>query len=135
MPPDLELAKERLDLAQEDLDSAREALASTKPTLRVACYLSQQAVEKSLKAFLQYSEVVPPKTHSLDLLFDMCAARNNRFAELRAECAWLGDYAVGVRYPGFELKPMAERPQQAAAAVGDALKLALTLLPKEALLH
>lgn len=132
MPPDLELVKEWLDLAQEDLDSAREACVSTKPKLRVACYLSQQAVEKSLKAFLQYSEIVPPKTHSLDLLFDLCTARNSRFAEIRSACAWLGDYAVGVRYPGFELKPTPERARQAITAAGDALKLVLTLLPDEA---
>lgn len=132
MPPDLELAREWLDPAQADLGSARETRASTKPKLRAACYLSQQAVEKSLKAFVQYSEVVPPINHSLDLLFDLYAARSSRFTERRAACAWLGDCAVGVRYPGFELKPTPDRGGQAVAAAGNAHKLVLTLLPDEA---
>ncbi|MEP0847470.1 MAG: hypothetical protein HRF50_11735 [Phycisphaerae bacterium] len=59
MPPDLELVKEWLDLAQEDLDSAREDFAFTKPTLRVASCLSQQAVAAAGDALNRVLALLP----------------------------------------------------------------------------
>ena len=56
--------------ADGDLRMARFALTTKDPLLDQACFHSQQAVEKALKAPLVAAEQAVPKTHDLLLLAD-----------------------------------------------------------------
>ena len=133
MAPEIELAREWVLLSREDLESARDLINAAEPKIRVACYLSQQAVEKVLKAYLQLRQPAAlAKTHSLDLLLDSCKQHDAGFAEIRHECAWLSDFAVAVRYPGFEPQPTVEWARAALAAAESAFDFVLDRLPPEA---
>lgn len=133
MAPETELVREWVLLSREDFESARDLINSTVPRIRVACYLCQQAVEKVLKAYLQLRQpAAPPKTHSLDLLLDFCKQHDPAFAEIRGECAWLSDFAVEARYPGFEPKPSMDRAKAALVAAESAYNFVLDRLPPEA---
>jgi HEPN domain-containing protein len=68
-----DLAKGRLLKAVSDLAAARACVAATI-ALDVACFHCQQAVEKSLKAFLIFHGVAFPFTHDLGKLMPLCAA-------------------------------------------------------------
>jgi HEPN domain-containing protein len=133
MAPETEMVREWVLLSLEDLEAARDLINSTEPRIRVACYLCQQAVEKVLKAYLQLRQpAAPPRTHSLDLLLDFCKQHDPAFAEIRDDCAWLGDFAVAVRYPGFEPQPTVERAKAALAAAESAFDFILDRLPPKA---
>jgi len=132
MPPEIELVREWVMLSREDLESARDLINAPEPRIRVASYLCQQAVEKALKAYLQSRQPgAPPKTHSVDVLLDFCNQHDAAFAEIRSDCAWLSDFAVGVRYPGFEPQPTLDRARAALAAATSACKFVLDRLPPE----
>lgn len=60
-----ELVNEWLDLAANDLRSAYHLTTLHPVPLEVVCFHCQQAAEKSLKAYLVYSGIRPPKTHDL----------------------------------------------------------------------
>jgi HEPN domain-containing protein len=59
---------------------------------------SQQAAEKSAKAFLAYHNVPFRRTHDLQELGGQCAALNPSLAPVLAEVEDLTDYAVVFRY-------------------------------------
>jgi HEPN domain-containing protein len=69
MPPDPLLVAEALRWsawASDDLAAARAITSSTTTAFpRQACYLSQQAAEKALKALLIALDIDFPKTHDL----------------------------------------------------------------------
>jgi HEPN domain-containing protein len=58
--------------AQHDLGAARLLIQSNKPYLDIVVYHCQQSGEKALKAYLTYQDVIFPKTHSLNILLDLC---------------------------------------------------------------
>jgi len=64
-----------------------------------SCYHSQQAVEKALKAYLQYMNEEAPYTHDLALLCQLCAEKNEVFNAYLDDCADLTQYATRTRYP------------------------------------
>jgi HEPN domain-containing protein len=45
------------------------------------CFHSQQAVEKSLKAFLIKNGTTPPRTHSVEMLVEFCRQVDSGFPE------------------------------------------------------
>jgi HEPN domain-containing protein len=63
------------------------------------CFQAQQAVEKSLKAFLVFFDVDPEKTHNLVNLIKELAKHIDIPDEIN-EVVILNDYAIQTRYPG-----------------------------------
>jgi len=122
---------EWLTKANRDLMAAEILIDHEPPVLDAACFHCQQAVEKSLKAFLVWQAIPFEKIHSLTYLMDLCQSREPGFASLREQAEALTPYAVEVRYPGELLD--VDRPEAA-----DALESAqtvwgyvLTIVPAE----
>ena len=81
--------------ASKDLNAAR-LLAAPEPSRSV--FHSQQAAEKSAKAFLSYHNVRFRKTHDLEELGQQCVALNASLAPYFTDAENLTDYAVVFRY-------------------------------------
>ena len=81
--------------ARKDLNAAR-ILADLEPSRSV--FHSQQAAEKTAKAFLAFHDIPFRKTHDLNELGGQCAALNPLLAPLFKESADLTDYAIVFRY-------------------------------------
>jgi HEPN domain-containing protein len=89
-----------LHRASADLLSARILVEHSPLVLGPAAFHCQQAVEKTLKAFLAWRSVPFEKVHSLVYLMDVCEAEEPGFASLREEAESLAPYAVEICYPG-----------------------------------
>lgn len=90
-----------VDKAEQDLRTA-ETMASKDVGAApdTICFLSQQAVEKYLKAFLVHHRVAFPKTHALDALLDLAVGVEPSLDTLRPSLITMNPYAVEYRYPG-----------------------------------
>ena len=88
-----------LILAADDLDSARELMKRMPPIARNACFLTQQCVEKSFKAYLVSQGRHVEKTHFLLRLQTVCKSIDDDFSKFREHARDLTDYAVRTRYP------------------------------------
>ncbi len=86
-----------LEQARRDLDDARYAAAGSRWNL--ACFLSQQAAEKALKAFLYHRGAESVWGHSVAELCQGSAAHDPAFAKLGSEASALDQYYVPTRYP------------------------------------
>ncbi|GHV85676.1 nucleotidyltransferase [Spirochaetia bacterium] len=94
------IAKEWLRYADNDLIVAKHSFHDLHPKqTEIACYLSQQCAEKSLKSILVHHNTEPPRTHDLIALCEMCIKQDNDFIALRENCKILTAYGVHVRYP------------------------------------
>ena len=90
--------------AMQDYDAAVHLHETKHPRpLELICNLAQQAVEKMLKAFLIAQDSMPPKTHDLNQLCELCEAFDDRFGDIAPQCSTLTKYGVMARYP-FELE-------------------------------
>jgi len=95
-----DIVAEWLKIAQDDYDSALHLFNTRCPKpLEIICYHCQQAVEKSLKAYLCASDVDIPKTHDTGLLCDMCTELDGGFAKLKNACEDMAMFATHTRYP------------------------------------
>ena len=128
MPPEMELVAEWFRLAADDLRVAELTLAADPPMLTSACFHCQQAAEKALKGFLQSTGPIPPKSHSLDYLLDLCEQHDSAFAGIRDTCAWLTEFGVGPRYPGFAPQPTASQASEALISARATVEFALRRL-------
>lgn len=63
------------------------------------CYMSHQASEKLLKAFLLYHSERPYKTHDLIYLLKKCAKYDKSLKQLFDDASALNEYAISSRYP------------------------------------
>lgn len=91
--------------------------ASTSEMLGLACFHSQQAAEKYLKALLVAADRAVPRTHSLIFLID-CV--DLPVPDLLAyACAELNDYGVGPRYPGIAIAADADCARSAVLAAAE----------------
>jgi len=97
---DSKLVQEWFKYSQNDLVSARHLYEDLYPKQsEIACYLSQQCVEKALKGYLFFKDVEPPRTHNLIELCQMCIKYDNTFSMILDACSDLTPYGVAVRYP------------------------------------
>jgi HEPN domain-containing protein len=105
--------KEWLDFAGVDLLAA-ERLCSDEKLTRVVCFHCQQCVEKSLKAFLESKDIIPPKTHDLIRIYGMLEGQLDIEEDM---LAGLNELYIDSRYPAaFGLLP------QGIPAIEDARK-------------
>ncbi len=116
-----ELRRDEADrwLAQAGKDLKAASLLMTPEPSR-SVFHSQQAAEKSAKAFLAYHNVPFRKTHDLKELGEQCAAVNPTLSPLLKEAANLTDYAVVFRYLDAPREPDED---EAAAALATARRL------------
>ena len=83
--------------AEKDLESARDSLAAKHHEW--ACFQSQQAAEKALKAFLYSKGLRAILTHSIrDLVLD-CSKYERDFSNLISPGKVLDTYYIPTRYP------------------------------------
>lgn len=118
----LELVKEWLYKASHDLEMAQLAM-EYKPKLRDSiCFHCQQAVEKSLKAYLVYLDMPFQKTHSLTYLLDLIDERDNISEDVYLKIEILESYAVEIRYPDGWYEPTETETQEALNIAVDMTK-------------
>lgn len=96
--------KDWIAKAITDLKSAKKLIKDDDDTLHGAAYFTQQAAEKSLKAYLVFKGqelkgLKIPKTHDLEKLLQNCMTLDISFGQLRSELERLSTYATYTRYP------------------------------------
>ena len=89
--------------ADHDIITAQRLLDIEPMILDNACFHCQQAVEKSLKAFLTYSGKDIQKTHDIYFLLSECAKIDNIFSTI--DVLNINDFAVQARYPDSSIMP------------------------------
>jgi HEPN domain-containing protein len=119
-PEDLEVTA-WIEKAQSDLRMAEFALSEAGGLWDQACFHSQQAAEKCLKALLVAMETDVPRTHDLVSLMERCAPAFPAPQDLLEKAAILSQYGVASRYPSFlapETRQDARRAFSYAIAIG-----------------
>jgi HEPN domain-containing protein len=106
----LDEAERWLAIAGKDLNAAG-LLATVEPSLSV--FHSQQAAEKTAKAFLVFRDIPFRKTHDLKELGRQCAAADPTLIPALLAAADLTDYAVVFRYVDAPREPDAVEASQA----------------------
>jgi len=91
--------QEWLEVADRDLDSALLLNEAVRRHFEVICYHCAQAVEKYLKGYLIFNDIVPKKTHDLVLLNDFCVEIDNEFQNIYDECRFISRFGTDIRYP------------------------------------
>lgn len=94
----------KADLVQQWLDRADEDLAVARLVLREghsshACFLAQQCIEKSLKAYLLARKNNYPRAHKLVDLLAECIVLSPDYSRFREDCIVIDQYYVPTRYP------------------------------------
>ena len=111
--------------AWKDLAVAKYELQATPPFSEDILFHSQQAAEKSLKAFLSWHRIPFRKTHNLVELGEACCQLDQSLESLLSRAAPLTEYAWKFRYPG---DPEDATPEEAAAALATAREVFDSLL-------
>lgn len=91
------LSRQWLDRASEDLTVARLVLREQHPAH--ACFLAQQCIEKSLKAYLLAKVNAYPRTHKLVDLLVQCQSIEPTFSQFLPDCSVIDQYYIPTRYP------------------------------------
>jgi|CXWL01.1.fsa_nt_gi HEPN domain-containing protein len=103
---------EWLKRAKADLTAAELLQTFEEYPVAILAFHCQQAVEKSLKAFLTARDVPFLFRHDLGYLLDLCINADPALSELESEIAGLTPYAVEGRYPtDIPLEPTKEDGQ------------------------
>ena len=92
-----QLFQQWLDFAAEDLAVAR--LVFGEGHFAHACFLSQQCIEKALKAFLIAKLNQYPRIHNLTDLLTQCVAIDSSFSPFATDCVTVDQYYIPTRYP------------------------------------
>ena len=77
------------------------------------CFHCQQAVEKYLKAYLVYLNIVFKKTHSLSYLLDLINEADKVSDKMYSRAEILEGYAVEMRYPDDWYEPTEKEAREA----------------------
>lgn len=88
-----------LRYAEEDLATAQAIVKQGLGVPRQACWLSQQAGEKAIKAALVFQQIEFPRSHDLDLLARLLPL-NWQSVLTDVDLSELSQWAVESRYPG-----------------------------------
>jgi len=95
----IEDVMEWIKIADDDFDSAEILNQAFRKHNEIICYHCAQAVEKYLKGYLEYKDIVPEKTHNLSYLNSICIEQDNCFINIKTECDFLNKFANDIRYP------------------------------------
>ncbi len=91
------LPQQWFDRAREDLQVGH--LVLQEKHFAHACFLAQQCIEKTLKAYLLAKSNAYPRGHKLVDLLTECEALDSAFAAYRADCIVVDQYYIPTRYP------------------------------------
>lgn len=91
------LPEQWLNRAKEDLAVAHLVLEEEYPAH--TCFLAQQCMEKSLKAYLLVRSNTYPRTHKLVDLLVQCQKFEPDFSQFRIDCTIIDQYYLPTRYP------------------------------------
>ena len=112
------LVLEWIEKAEGDYATAQRELRARKlPNYDAACFHAQQMAEKYLKAFLQFNELVPPRSHDLVELLALALSFQPYLVILEPDLKSLNAFAVQFRYPGQSAEKADARSALAAAKV------------------
>ncbi len=89
-----------LTKGRQDLAAANWLFRNPQGLYNAVGFHCQQAIEKSLKAYLTWHDQPFEKTHSLVALAAQCMLFDSDFESLREAAIILTPYAVTSRYPG-----------------------------------
>ncbi len=89
-----------LKKGEADLKAAEILLCEEMEDYFSSAFHSQQAVEKSIKAYLIRYQIEFRKTHDLDELLTLVDSKDSSFRNEVGSCVWLTPYGVEFRYPG-----------------------------------
>ncbi|MCL2722515.1 MAG: HEPN domain-containing protein [Treponema sp.] len=90
---------EWLEIADNDFDSAILLNEAARKHYEIICYHCAQAIEKYLKAYLIFNNIIPKKTHDLRFLLNNCIEINKDFENIITECTYLNKFSNDIRYP------------------------------------
>ncbi len=102
-----------LTKGENDLRAGHASLQANPPITEDVCFHSQQAIEKSLKAFLVEMGTEFPKTHDLTKLVRLCGKSDEAFLELITLVEGMTTYAVTERYPDDWREILLDEAQEA----------------------
>ena len=94
------LTREWIEKAEEDYATIEWLQQAPTPSYNTICFLSQQCIEKYLKAWLQEADIPFARTHELGILLDPIIRIVPAWHVWRADLSKLSKYAVDPRYPG-----------------------------------
>lgn len=86
-----------MTLAETDLQGAKNLLEDGIANL--SCFLSQQAIEKCLKAIIASSGNELPKTHDLPFLYKQAFIVEPQLSSFKEEVNFLNQFYIPTRYP------------------------------------
>ena len=99
-----EVVQKWIERAREDLQLVENELKIEDPLFNIIAFHIQQFVEKYLKVFLISKNIMPERTHSIDLLLYKCKDVDNDFEEyFESSLVDLTDCAVSIRYPDSDI--------------------------------
>jgi HEPN domain-containing protein len=90
---------EWIQLADDDFDSAKTLNESIRKHYEIICYHCAQSIEKYLKGYLVWNDIIPEKTHNLTYLNRICVEKDKIFENIKTECDILNRYSNDIRYP------------------------------------
>jgi HEPN domain-containing protein len=93
----INLPKQWIGRATEDLNVAW--LVLKEGHTAHACFLAQQSIEKSLKAYLLAKSNTYPRTHKLVDLLNLCQNFEQGFSQFQSDCIIVDQYYIPTRYP------------------------------------
>lgn len=111
-----------LEKAKGDLRMAHLAMGTESPLWDQACFHSQQAAEKSLKALFVAVDRTVPRTHDLVQLLDSLAEQLPGLENLAESVALLTQFGVTPRYPSFLASETEEDARAALAAAQELMQ-------------
>ena len=100
MRPEHVEVKRWLLKARHDRTAIEKIFTPDCQELDVAAFHCQQAIEKTLKAYLVFCSIPFEKVHDLGRLLDHCSRADPGFESLRDDVEPLTLYATTYRYPG-----------------------------------
>ena len=92
-------AVEWIQIAEQDIYAAKILAEQVRRPNEIICYLCAQSVEKHLKGFLAYHEIIPKKTHNLVEILEVCKEIDGCFNDIKLDCSRINKFATDVRYP------------------------------------
>jgi len=121
-----------LKKSANDLRGAMLDMEADPPLLEDAVFHCQQAVEKSIKAFLAFHDQPFRKTHNLEELGEACLKIDKTLSGLVEEAVPLSEYAWAYRYPGDPESPELEESEAALSTAQKIYDAILNRVPEEA---
>jgi len=128
MNPNLDEIKEWFQVAEDDLTSAQILLDHEPPIINTICFHCQQAIEKSLKAFLVWKNEPFEKTHDLTYLLELCETHGFAFDVLKDKAKIITSYAVKNRYPSAGPKITIDEAREALDIANDVWRVVRGLI-------